>query len=361
MNDIILISGELGSFDSIFAILSSKAMQFLNEKFAEIFDNKQWREVIFDKALYPHKNGRHWGRGDPYKQVGLEIPWVRNTFGFTDWEIDYDSEPVLNWMKNNNYMLPILSCVAYVLFVFVIGPKIVEIRGKPFGLNGPLALWNLLLSVFSFWGASRTVPHLFWRLANETFEDTVCRSPHVAFGGGATGVAVQFFCLSKIPELIDTVFLVLKKKPVIFLHWYHHITVLLYCWNSYVTESAAGLYFCAMNYCVHALMYFYFFLMAIQMVPKWFNPFILTAFQISQMVVGTSVVGACIYYHYYGTKTYQFQPNIVGTRKCNNLESNLIAGGIMYASYLYLFCEFAVKRFFFGINEYEKKPKVKDQ
>ena len=74
-------------------------------------------------------------------------------------------------------------------------------------------------------------------------------------------------------------------KPVRFLQCYHHITVLLYCWNSYVTESAAGLYFVAMNYSVHAIMYFYFFAMTAKIVPKWFPAQIITFFQISQMIV----------------------------------------------------------------------------
>ena len=96
----------------------------------------------------------------------------------------------------------------------------------------------------------------------------VCKSAHVGFGLEPS-LASTFFV--KVPELFDTVFLVLKKKPVIFLHWHHHITVLLCRWNSYVTESAAAIYFVAMNYSVHAVMYFYFF-MAI--VPyKWFPLF----------------------------------------------------------------------------------------
>jgi hypothetical protein len=65
---------------------------------------------------------------------------------------------------------------------------------------------------------------------------------------------VQLFILSKIPELIDTVFIVQRKRPLIFLHWYHHVTVLLYCWHSYATEASQALYFVAMNYSVHAVM-----------------------------------------------------------------------------------------------------------
>ena len=55
----------------------------------------------------------------------------------------------------------------------------------------------------------------------------------------------------QIPELGDTVFVVLRKKPLIFLHWYHHVTVLLYCWHSYYEQTTYGLYFICMNYTVH--------------------------------------------------------------------------------------------------------------
>ena len=41
---------------------------------------------------------------------------------------------------------------------------------------------------------------------------------------------------------VDTVFLVLQKKPVIFLHWFHHVTVLLYCWHAFANWTASGLW-----------------------------------------------------------------------------------------------------------------------
>lgn len=334
-------------------------MAFISELFASIFDNDTYREVIHNSSTYGGKvNDAMYARGDRAVQAYQELPWIAEVFGYTEFEKNYDPEPILNWMKQNNYMIPIFAVILYYMFIFHWGPSWIKSREKagkkPFNLNGPLAVWNLSLSLFSWWGASRTVPHLLWRIKTQPFMDTVCLSPHFAFGSGACGLATQMFILSKLPELIDTVFLVVKGKPVIFLHWYHHITVLLYCWNSYVTEGGAGLYFVAMNYCVHAMMYFYFFLMAVKQVPVWYNPFPLTICQISQMVVGTSVVSACIYYHYYGTKIYHYA---TGDKPCHNLQSNLIAGGLMYASYLYLFCEFAFKRFFYGTNDYEKKPK----
>ena len=48
---------------------------------------------------------------------------------------------------------------------------------------------------------------------------------------GSPGLVWQLmFMWSKFPELFDTVLLVLRGRPVIFLHWYHHITVLMFCW-----------------------------------------------------------------------------------------------------------------------------------
>ncbi len=70
------------------------------------------------------------------------------------------------------------------------------------------------------------------------------------------------FIYSKIPELLDTIFMVLRNKKVIFLHWFHHATVLLYCWHAFHTSIASGIWFASMNYCVHSIMYMYFFLAA---------------------------------------------------------------------------------------------------
>jgi hypothetical protein len=116
------------------------------------------------------------------------------------------------------------------------------------------------------------------------------------------------------------------------LHWYHHITVLLYCWHSYVTESPPGLFFVVMNYSVHAAMYFYYFLMAVRVRPAWFKPVFITAFQISQMVVGVAVTLTAFYYY----KT---------DAECTVTAENNTAAFVMYGSYLFLFMQFFIGRY----------------
>lgn len=164
-------------------------------------------------------------------------------------------------------------------------------------LRVPLIAWNFMLSAFSLWGAIRTVPHILYLLSSTSFDEVVCKEPYKTYGPASTGLAVQLFILSKIPELGDTVFLILKRKDPIFLHWYHHITVLLFCWHSYVTEAAYGLFFIAMNYTVHAVMYGYYGLAAMQLLPKSYPAGGITTIQILQMF-GVSDFVICIASNY---------------------------------------------------------------
>eukprot|EP00428_Durinskia_dybowskii_P061986 CAMPEP_0170379334 /NCGR_PEP_ID=MMETSP0117_2-20130122/13290_1 /TAXON_ID=400756 /ORGANISM="Durinskia baltica, Strain CSIRO CS-38" /LENGTH=245 /DNA_ID=CAMNT_0010634771 /DNA_START=160 /DNA_END=898 /DNA_ORIENTATION=+ len=204
---------------------------------------------------------------------------------------------------------------------------------KAYNLKYILAGWNATLSLFSFIGMCKTVPVVFSILMEHSYESSVCSDGVSTWRNGASGAWVFFFVLSKIPELFDTMFIILRKKPLIFLHWYHHVTVLLFCWSAYATAAGSGLYFVAMNYSVHSIMYAYYCMQILQIVPKWFPTVIITVAQIAQMLIGTGVCASCWYY-------------VLSGRECHNDIKNLIAGAIMYGSYLYLFCEFFVNRYF---------------
>lgn len=256
---------------------------------------------------------------------------------YFDYEKTYDPEPLLDAMKASHYTLPLAAVTIYYIMICVV-PKM-KLMDKGFisksTFDTYLGIWNLFLSLFSFYGAFRVVPHLFHLLSIQSFQQTMCTPAHINFGVGAVGLASQMFCISKLPELVDTLFIVIKGKNPEFLHWYHHITVLLYCWNSYVTESSAGVYFIAMNYSVHAIMYFYFFLMVTKVVPsfimKAIAPFI-TFIQITQMLIGMFIVGSSIYFNYNGVA-------------CANQISTLVCGFFMYLSYFILFVLFALGKY----------------
>ena len=202
-----------------------------------------------------------------------------------------------------------------------------------FDLRNNLAMWNAFLCIFSFCGAIRTVPHLLFNLTNMSLAQTMTTYAAADWGDGATGLWVQLFIFSKIPELWDTFYIVARQRPLLFLHWYHHVTVLLYCWHSYATEAPQALYFVAMNYSVHAIMYGYYCLMALKMKPAWVPPVLITVAQLSQMVVGTAVqcFSMWLYYKQGDASNMNF--------------SNLVAGAVMYGSYFALFFQFFWNRF----------------
>lgn len=173
-------------------------------------------------------------------------------------------------------------------------------------------------------------------------DENICRNAAETYGHGACGFWVMLFIFSKVPELIDTVFIVFRKSKLIFLHWYHHITVLAFCWHSFKTESSTGIFFVAMNYSVHAIMYGYFCATALKAVPDWFPRWLITVAQISQMVVGTYI---CT----------QSALKLASGESCAVQEENVYAGVLMYGSYLLLFVQFFIDNFIFK----KKKSAIK--
>lgn len=257
-----------------------------------------------------------------------------NTLGkyYMNWEKYYDPIPVLEWMRDHP-IVPVTALVGYGLMI-VFGRKAMQTK-EAWKWRNILAAWNFCLSSFSFFGMARTAPQLMHNLVNLSFRDNMCMDPQITYGSGSSGLWVQLFVLSKLPELLDTFFIVIHKKPLIFLHWYHHITVLAYCWHSYATKSPFCLFFVVMNYSVHAIMYGYYFLMAMKMKPKWFNAMFITTAQISQMVVGVMVTLAAFYYYKYDEQD-----------DCHIEYQNTVAAFLMYGSYLFLFAQFFIRRYF---------------
>mmetsp|Transcript_128948 Transcript_128948/g.234272 ORF Transcript_128948/g.234272 Transcript_128948/m.234272 type:complete len:314 (+) Transcript_128948:75-1016(+) len=271
------------------------------------------------------------GRRGPYHELADAVPGLMPFY--SKWELNYDTV-ALHEVSKVAWIIPATSVTLYAVGILA-GTKFMESR-KAFELKRPLAFWNLFLSVFSLIGSARTMPHLFYNLYAFGFEDTICRPAVSMYGCGSTGLWVQLFIFSKIPELFDTLFIVLRKKKLSFLHWYHHITVLLFCWHSYTSESTTGLYFAVMNYTVHGIMYGYYFLAAVNRLPTWFPPIVVTLGQIAQMIIGVALTVISITY---------YPASATSSRNCDVKIDNLIVGGLMYASYFALFVHFAVERY----------------
>jgi len=281
-------------------------------------------ESALKDGLVPHINAR----GDQFVQLYQRIPLGK--YFYLPFELNYNTHPGTEFARQH-WAIPITCVLVYIAAIFF--GKMYMASRQRMDLRYKLAYWNAFLSIFSFIGALRTVPDLLYRLGSEDISATICTEPSSSWGAGATGLWVQLFIFSKIPELVDTYFIVARQRPLIFLHWYHHVTVLLYCWHSYATEASQALYFVAMNYSVHAMMYGYYCLMALKMAPPWLPPVVITMAQISQMFVGVAVQLAASYKY------------LTGAPGCSVNGANVFWGGIMYASYFALFAKFAIDRY----------------
>ena len=134
---------------------------------------------------------------------------------YAPFEKNFDPRVSYEFVKNSWWL--IYTAIGLYLAMIVILPPI--FKKRPVNLGKSLAYWNLFLAVYSAIGAIRTVPHLLWYMNNYTFKETVCRAPFLANGDGATGLWCTLFTFSKLVELVDTLFICLKGKKPIFLHW----------------------------------------------------------------------------------------------------------------------------------------------
>nr|AAO34582.1 putative fatty-acyl elongase [Cryptosporidium parvum] len=270
-----------------------------------------------------------------------EIPWFK--YLTLPIERNWNGMKLFLW-TNDNYYLAHTICIIYAFFIYF-GPKIMEKR-KPFKLEKPLKYWNLFLALFSFIGTLRLMPYVLTNLIKYGFVSSICSPPIAPLTKGPAGLWLSLFIYSKYIELIDTFFIIARKKSLSFLHWFHHLTVLLYTWDAYVCCQTIGVFFCAINYFVHSIMYFYYYLSSCGKRPKW--GMIITILQIVQMIIGTILTTSGMYYSYKHPFAnvfpveYLSQPLKVG---CHFIRTNGVFACLMYISYFALFFDFFIKRY----------------
>ena len=167
--------------------------------------------------------------GCPVNQLPATFPALASFYA--DAELSFNSLHFVQWAADF-WWVPLALSAAYLAFSLSWGPLVFgapKSEGPAVNCKNAVAVWNLLLAVFSMAGFARTFPHLAYYGSQLGYYASVCAPAETSFGQGAAGLWTMLFIYSKVPELIDTVFLVIQKKEVIFLHWYHHFTVLLYC------------------------------------------------------------------------------------------------------------------------------------
>ena len=235
------------------------------------------------------------------------------------------------WLSEEYGKISIYLCTVYLILVFL-GER--WMRDKPaFSLRRPLTMWNTGLAVFSTVGFLTEIIPLARDALDNGFRHSVCNdwvhhnpeNAHVALWS-------LLFLLSKTVELGDTAFVVLRKTPLNFLHWYHHVTVLVY--GAYFSGPSPALsnWFTTANCFVHSIMYSYYMLKSAGFKVPQAVAQVITSLQLAQFVLG--LVGILTAY-------IQKSSGV----ECDPSYSFLNAGLAIYGSYFVLFLNFFYQRY----------------
>ena len=235
-----------------------------------------------------------------------------------------------NWSfdSTESYLAHVAICGLYGIMVWV-AQEWVKSQGdsyKPPAIMEPIRkIHNLSLSAVSLWMAVVMIYTMFKAGRFQNIDTISCINIE---NSGLYGFANLVYLLSKIWEWADTLFLILSGKPVIFLHYFHHMTT--FTMAAVVHNFPVGGY-CFINCLVHFVMYLHY-----AYPVRWARPYI-TSGQLIQFVVVTSV-------HTYG---------YINSPSCYNMEPVKME---------WFYCETVVLGYFFlflnfFVQQYLKPPK----
>lgn len=227
------------------------------------------------------------------------------------------------------WWIPVFSVPIYLLLVFQ-GKKWMENK-EAYNLRSCLFVWNVVLALYSMLGAAVMVPPLLETVRTSGFQYSVCYTTihHVPIQSFFS----MMFSASKIVEFGDTFFVIMRKTPLNFLHWYHHATVSVYSWHSLAIRSAPAHWYCAMNYAVHSIMYSYYVVKSTGVPMPSGAARGVTVLQLLQFVLGLMV--NCVAGYVY----------ILQGQFCHISTFNIAMGTAIYASYFVLFGNFFWQRY----------------
>jgi len=150
----------------------------------------------------------------------------------------------------------------------------------------------------------------------------------------------------KYLELLDTVFLAFKKKPLQFLHVFHHSATALLCYSQLNGKTSISWAVITLNLGVHVIMYYYYYATA-GGAKIWWKKY-LTTMQITQFIIDLFVVYFGTYEH---TAATYFADTLPHIGNCAGSETAAVFGCALLTSYLGLFINFYLQTY--------KKPSPK--
>jgi hypothetical protein len=153
-------------------------------------------------------------------------------------------------------------------------------NSQPLNVQRLLAAHNLFLCVFSIVMAIGGIWEAASVVFRHGFEESYCSGVESErFNTFFTG-RIWFWCYlfyaSKYYELLDTVFIVLRRRPLTFLHVYHHIVTIAICLGFMRSHLSISLIGVITNSTIHTFMYYYFWKQTLGK-SVWWKKYLTTA------------------------------------------------------------------------------------
>ncbi|XP_050521966.1 elongation of very long chain fatty acids protein AAEL008004-like [Daktulosphaira vitifoliae] len=212
-------------------------------------------------------------------------------YNLDKWINDHGDTRITQYWLMSSMWPVLLILIAYLYFVLKLGPSIMKNR-KPFNIDRIVMIYNIVQVLYSTYLVKEAF-RLYWFQNDYRFNCIEMDYSYTDISKDRIFVVWLYF-ISKVLDLLDTIFFVLRKKQnqVTFLHVYHHGMVLTFGWIFVKFYPGGQLaLFGTINAFVHAIMYSYYFLTVLKPEYKkaWWKKY-LTQLQLIQFVI-TAVNG----------------------------------------------------------------------
>ncbi|CAO1620971.1 unnamed protein product [Sympodiomycopsis kandeliae] len=245
------------------------------------------------------------------------------------------NSPLLTWQPGKTPFSTLLSLVAtvtlYLATIFGGQALMTKFKVAPMKLQSSFLVHNFLLSVGSSLLLACMLEEIMPIWYHHGFFHAICAAD--AWTPRMETLYIYNY-LFKFWELADTIFLVLKRKPLTLLHTYHHSATAALCFSQLMGKSSISWVVISLNLLVHVIMYAYYFLTTLKIRCPWKRA--VTLMQITQFVLDLSIVYFGAYHYFVGA--YKLGFPAYGT--CSASDDAALSGVFVLSSYLVLFVMF---------------------